>query len=79
LRYASKSPGSTPGLFNPIVYFGEDPTLFDAIIHYDTPDWRFALNGSNIFDKRYVARCGASFNCNFGASRQIIGTLTKKF
>ena len=79
MRHAGKSPGGTPGPFNPVIYFGDDPTLFDAIVHYDTPSWRVALNGSNIFDKRYVARCAAANNCNFGASRQIIGTVTKKF
>ena len=79
MRYAGKSPGATPGPFSGTIYFGEDPTLFDAIVHYDTPSWRFAVNGSNIFDKRYVARCAAANNCNFGASRQVIGTFTKKF
>ena len=79
MRHAGKSPGGTPGVFNPVVYFGDDPTLFDAIVHYDTPVWRFALNGSNIFDKRYVARCASASNCNFGASRQVIATFTRKF
>jgi iron complex outermembrane receptor protein len=79
LRHAGKSPGAIPGPFSGPILLGEDPTLFDAIVHYDTPDWRFAVNGSNIFDKRYVARCASLSNCNFGASRQVIATLTKKF
>lgn len=78
-RYTSKSAGSLPGAFNPVVYYGESATLFDAIIHYDTPDWRFAINGSNILDKRYVARCSGPAGCNFGAGRQVIGTVTRKF
>ncbi|MBL8648136.1 MAG: TonB-dependent siderophore receptor [Sphingosinicella sp.] len=78
-RYNSKSAGSLPGLFNPVVYNGESTTLFDAIIHYDTPEWRFAINGSNIFDKTYVARCSGPAGCNFGAGRQVIGTVTRKF
>ncbi|WP_380876085.1 ferrichrome receptor FiuA [Sphingomonas sp. DBB INV C78] len=78
-RYTSKSAGSLPGPFNPVVYNGESATLFDAIIHYDTPDWRFAINGSNIFDKGYVARCAGVNNCVYGAGRQVIGTVTYKF
>ena len=79
VRYNSRSAGALPGPFSPVIFFGEDPVLFDAIIRYDTQNWRFAINGSNILDKRYVARCASSFNCNFGASRQVIGTVTYKF
>lgn len=78
-RYFSKSPGSLPGPFNPVVLFGQDPVLFDAIVHYDTPEWRFAANASNLFDKRYVARCANFANCTYGAGLQVIGTVTKKF
>jgi len=78
-RYTSKNAGSLPGAFNPVVYYGESATLFDAIIHYDTPEWRFAINGSNIFDKVYVARCASASNCVYGAGRQVIGTVTRKF
>ncbi|AKM09481.1 TonB-dependent siderophore receptor [Croceicoccus naphthovorans] len=78
-RYTSSSAGSLPGFFNPIVLDSEDPVLFDAIVHYDTPGWRFAINGSNVFDKKYVARCASFTNCTFGASRQVIGTITRKF
>jgi iron complex outermembrane receptor protein len=79
VRYVSKSAGSLPGPFNPVVYTSDSSTLFDAIIHYDLPDWRFAINGSNVFDKRYVARCAGPNNCTFGAGRQVIGTATYKF
>lgn len=78
-RYNSESAGSLPGAFNPLVYFGESATLFDAIAHFDTPDWRFALNGSNVFDKIYVARCSGPAGCTYGAGRQVIGTVTRKF
>jgi iron complex outermembrane receptor protein len=78
-RYTSSSAGSLPGAFNPVVLYSDNPVLFDAIIHYDTPNWRFAINGSNILDKRYVARCASFSNCNFGAARQVIGTVTRKF
>ena len=67
------------GPFNPVVYDGEAATLFDAILSYDTPRWRLAVNGSNILDKRYVARCSGLAGCNFGAGRQVIATATAKF
>ncbi|MEM6826633.1 MAG: TonB-dependent siderophore receptor [Pseudomonadota bacterium] len=78
-RYTSSSAGSLPGLFNPEVIFGEDAFLVDAIVSYDTPDWRFAVNASNLFDKRYVARCLNATGCNFGAGLQVLGTVAYKF
>ena len=78
-RYTSRSAGSLPGPFNPVVYYGERATLFDATVHYDLPGWRFAINGSNIFDKTYVARCSGPGGCTYGAGRQVIGTLIKRF
>ena len=79
VRYTDGSAGSLPGPFNPVVYEGQSATLFDAIIHYDLPGWRFAINGSNIFDKAYVARCSGPAGCFYGAGRQVIGTITKRF
>ena len=79
VRYTSKSTGGLPGPFNPVIYNGQSATLFDAILHYDIPGWRFAINGSNIFDKTYVARCAGPAGCTYGAGRQIIGTVTKRF
>jgi len=74
-RYLSDSPGGT----TPTVYVSPSVTLWDAIIHYDTPEWRFAVNGSNIFDKKYAARCGGAFNCFFGAGEQVFATVSRKF
>jgi iron complex outermembrane receptor protein len=79
VRYNSNSTGALPGLFGtPVISTGK-ATLFDAILHYDIPGWRLAVNGSNIFDKNYVARCSGTYGCVYGAGRQIIGTITKKF
>lgn len=78
-RYTSDSAGSLPGPFNPVVYYGQTSTLFDAILHYDLPSWHFAVNGSNIFDKVYVARCSGPAGCTYGAGRQVLGTATWKF
>jgi iron complex outermembrane receptor protein len=79
LRYTEGSAGSLPGAFNPIVYDGQGSTLVDAIAHYDIPGWRFAVNASNLLDKTYVARCSGANGCFYGAGRQVIGTITKRF
>ncbi len=79
VRYTSESQGALPGPFAPVVYTGEESTLFDAIVRYDTTDWRFALNASNLFDEEYVARCASAAGCTYGAGQQVIATATRKF
>jgi iron complex outermembrane receptor protein len=79
VRYTDGSAGSLPGAFNPVVYYGQASTLMDAIIHYDMPGWRFAVNASNLLDQTYVARCSGANGCFYGAGRQVIATVTKKF
>ena len=79
VRNTGSSAGALPGPFNPVVYFGESATLVDAIAHYDTPNWRLALNASNLTDKVYVARCSGPAGCTYGAGRQLIATATWKF
>lgn len=84
VRHLSSSPGILPAT----VFVGTDSfvstltspavTLFDATLHYDIPGWRLAVNGSNLFDKTYVGRCGTQ-GCFYGQSRQVIATLTKTF
>ena len=74
VRYTSKSLGS-----NGTGIWGQQSTLFDAAIHYDTPDWRIALNGSNITDVKYVARCSGPVGCTYGAGQNWTATLTRKF
>lgn len=79
VRYTGRSTGGLPGAFNPLVYVGQPSTLFDGIVSYDVPGWRFAVNGSNLLDKRYVARCSGPNGCFYGAPRQVLLTVTKKF
>ncbi|WP_300379081.1 TonB-dependent siderophore receptor [Henriciella sp.] len=79
VRYTGESQGALPGPFTPVVYTGEESTLVDAIIRYDTGQWRFAINGSNILDEQYVARCAGPAGCTYGAGRQVIATVTRKF
>ena len=54
-------------------------TLFDAVVHYDTENWRTAISASNVFDKSYVARCSSAADCFYGTERMVIGSLTRKF
>ena len=79
IRHLSSSPGNVPSVFVPLVYTSPAATLFDATLHYDLPGWRIAINGSNIFDKRYAGRCTSAMGCFFAEGRQIVGTLTKRF
>ena len=84
-RYTSSSAGSLPvdpSAFNPApfpVIRGESATLVDAILSYDIPGWRFAVNGSNILDERYVARCSGPVGCFYGAPRQLLFAVTRRF
>jgi hypothetical protein len=50
-QHQETSAGSLPGPYNPVVYFGPSSTLFDALAHYDTPEWRFAVDRSNILNR----------------------------
>lgn len=78
VRYNSNSAGSLFAGSDRYTVTGS-ATLFDATVHYDLPGWRIAVNGSNIFDKNYVARCTGLYGCVYGAGRQVIGTVTRRF
>lgn len=79
VRYLSRSPGNIPATPTSTIYYTPATTLFDATVHYDIPGWRFQINGSNLFDKRYAGRCTGPVSCFFGQSRQVMGTVTERF
>ncbi|VWX53949.1 Iron complex outermembrane recepter protein [Novosphingobium sp. 9U] len=79
VRHLSSSPGVIPSTIGGELYSSPAVTLFDATLHYDLPGWRFAINGSNMFDKRYAGRCNGPTGCFFAQARQVIGTVTKQF
>lgn len=54
-------------------------TLFDALIHFDKEDWRFAISANNLLDETYVARCSSTIDCFYGTNRIVTGSLTRKF
>jgi iron complex outermembrane receptor protein len=54
-------------------------TLADAAIHYEWNSFKFALNGSNIFDKVYLASCFGETQCFYGERRTVLGTVTYRW
>jgi iron complex outermembrane receptor protein len=54
-----------------------DSTVFDAAFHYDYEALKFALNASNLFDRKYVASCFTSgAGCFYGERLKVLGTVT---
>ncbi len=54
-------------------------TLLDAMLAYDTPSWRYALNINNLMDKTYVSTCLGRGDCWYGSRRSIVVSATYKF
>jgi iron complex outermembrane receptor protein len=54
-------------------------TMYDAILHYDTQNWRVAVNASNFTDEIFVDRCSSTSNCFYGTRRLVTGSVTRKF
>jgi iron complex outermembrane recepter protein len=57
----------------------DDVTVYDAILHYDTANWRIAVNASNFTDEIFVDRCSSTANCFYGTRRLVTGSVTRKF
>lgn len=57
----------------------DDVTVYDAILHYDTANWRIAVNASNFTDEIFVDRCSSTSNCFYGTRRLVTGSVTRKF
>jgi iron complex outermembrane receptor protein len=55
-------------------------TLFDAMVSYETEDWRWQLTAQNLEDEFYVSSCGAyRGDCFIGQARTIITGFTYRF
>lgn len=55
-------------------------TLFDAMVSYETDDWRWQLTAQNLEDKFHVTSCAAyRGDCFIGQARTIITGFTYKF
>ena len=79
--YAGVTPGETQGRNSPSY------TVYDALIRYDlekfAPSLRglsLAVNGANIFDKKYLTSCFANYNwCWYGNRRTVQATIGYRF
>ena len=49
-------------------------TVYDAAIHYDTRNWRFAVNAQNIFNRTFVSGCQSTSTCFYGNPRTVVAT-----
>ena len=56
-------------------------TVFDAALTYKRDSYELALNGSNIFDKRYVASCYVTgdWGCFYAEGRKVIAKATYRW
>lgn len=70
VRYTGATFGTNANTFKVAPY-----TLYDAMVHYDYNNWRFAVNASNLFDQEYVSQCGSLNACYYGAGRTVIASL----
>ena len=54
-------------------------TLFDAFAEVTVDRWSFAVNATNLFDKRYYSACLARGDCFMGSERNVFGTVSYRF
>lgn len=54
-------------------------TLFDAMLAYETDDWRASLNALNITDETYIATCLSRGDCWYGSRARAVASVTFKF
>ena len=54
-------------------------TTVDALAEINWNSWRFAINATNLFNKKYYASCLARGDCFVGAPRNVMGTVGYSF
>jgi iron complex outermembrane receptor protein len=69
IRYQSGSAGASDNSLYVPSY-----TVFDAGIHYDLPNWRLALNATNLFNRTYVSGCQSANTCFYGNQRTLVAS-----
>lgn len=69
IRYQSASAGAPDNSLTVPSY-----TLYDAALRYDTRAWRFSLNVSNVFDRRFISGCQSYSVCAFGNERTVLAS-----
>ena len=73
VRYIGESEGA---LANDPDMKVPDFALFDAVIDYETEDWRFALNVTNLTDEEAFTCWGT---CYLGATRNVMATIRRRW
>jgi iron complex outermembrane receptor protein len=54
-------------------------TVGDAMVAYDSQQWRYALNISNIADKKYMSTCLGRGDCWWATRRNVVLSATYRF
>jgi iron complex outermembrane recepter protein len=54
-------------------------TTVDALAEINWRNWRFAINATNLLNKKYYASCLARGDCFMGAPRNMMGTVSYTF
>jgi iron complex outermembrane receptor protein len=87
VRYIGETTDVSPDLLSvalgsPVMESVTTPSyaLFDAMVAYETEDWRWSLTAQNLEDEYYVVSCSVlRQDCGIGQARTIITGLTYKF
>lgn len=77
VRHVGKNRSFGPAFPNGIVT--PDFTPFDAFAEVTFDRWSFAVNATNLFDKRYYSACLARGDCFMGSERNVFGTVSYRF
>jgi len=54
-------------------------TLIDAMLSYETGDWRYAVNATNLANREYVSTCLARGDCFYGVERNVVFSANYRF
>ncbi len=54
-------------------------TTVDALAEIEWQNWRFAINATNLLNKKFYASCLARGDCFMGAPRNVMGTVSYRF
>ncbi|HSV61393.1 MAG TPA: hypothetical protein VLJ19_21090, partial [Variovorax sp.] len=53
--------------------------LVDAMVAWESAQWRLALNVNNLGDKTYFSTCLSRGDCWYGARRTVVASATYRF
>ena len=85
VRYIGEAESFGLDLFNPAgptPIYVKTPSyaLFDAMVAYETPEWRWQLTAQNLEDQYYVTSCTAyRGDCGVGSPRTLLTSFTYRF